>query len=358
MQLIQALQLLAQASRQNLILSPAISGTINLHLTGVDCNTAVAVILKSQGLSKQQWQNIIYVAPVDEITLRNKQIFQEEEAKKELQPIQSLLIPLKYSKATDMVPVLKDKLSSHGNLSADARTNCLWIEDTATHLATITKTLNRLDVPVKQILIEARIVNVDTNYEKELGVRFGSSGLNHFSGTLNGANALNQKIPNEITPADRLNVNLPALTDHAASCGLALARLGKGILLDLELSAMESLHAGEVISAPKIITSDQQSALIQSGEEIPYQESVLSGGTSTAFKKAVLSLQVIPQITPDHKILMSLKVNQDKRGQTTNGVPAIDTRQIETQAIANNGETIALGGIYDDEHLNTTKRVP
>lgn len=266
------------------------------------------------------------------------------------------MIQINYAKAADIAVLLKDKnnslLSKRGTLSVDARTNTIWIQDTGVQIEEIRELVKQLDIPVKQVLIEARIVNVTKDFARDLGIRFGISRPTHLSGTLSGANQLAQNVaPADVVPlSDRLNVDLAATPVSAspASVGLALAKLGDGILLDLELSALESEGRGEVISSPRLITTNQQSAVIESGEEIPYQEATSSGATAVAFKKAVLSLKVTPQITPDNKIMMDLQINQDTPSpQTFNGVPAILTKEIQTNVLVNNGQTIVLGGFIN-----------
>lgn len=345
------LQLLAQFQQFNLVMSDDVKGDITLHLQNVPWQQALSVILESQGLDEQQIGNVLMIEPV--ATMEN------------LAPLQSILIQLHYAKATDLATLLKDKnnslLSSRGNVSVDTRTNTLWIKDNPEQLAQIKTLIQQLDVPVKEVLIEARIVNIDEKYEQELGIRFGLTRAgNNLTGNLNGANQLAQNVtPAAVNPLDRLNVDLPAINTSAATLGIALAKLGGGTLLDLELSALENEGGGEIISSPRLMTANQQPAIILSGQEIPYQESTSSGATSVSFKKAVLSLSVTPQITADSKLILNLQVNQDRPGTTlVQGVPIIETRQIQTQVLVNDGQTIVLGGIYENSQQNQVERVP
>jgi type IV pilus assembly protein PilQ len=238
----------------------------------------------------------------------------------------------------------------------------LWLQDTGVQLDEIKNLIKKLDVPVKQVLIEARVVTVNKDFEDVIGIRFGVSNASHMSGTLEGANKIaGGTIPSAVPLAERLNFDAiaPVTTGNAASIGLALAKLGDGTLLDLELSALETEGRGEVISSPRLITGNQQAATIESGEEIPYQEATSSGATSVSFKKAVLSLKVTPQITPDNRVILDLIVNQDTASaQRFNGVPAILTKQIETNVLVNNGQTLVLGGIYKLDKTRAIVRIP
>lgn len=358
------LQLLADFSGFNLIVSDAVQGNVSLHLENISWQQALDIILQSQGLGKRTIGNVIIVAPYAEIANQEKQALQVQQQMHELAPLQAELLQIKYGKASQLATLLKDKnnslLSSRGTVSVDDRTNTLWVQDTDEQISKVKKFVTQLDVQVREVMIEARIVNLDSNFEKELGVRLGLTG-NHLSGTLQGANALHTAAPTGDIPLDqRLNVDLPVL--HAGgggSIGLALAHLSKGTMLDLELSALESEGVAEIISNPRLITANQQAAMIEAGEEIPYQESTSSGATSVTFKKAVLSLSVTPQITPDGKVMLTLKVNQDKpSSRSVQGVPAISTQQIETQVLVDNEQTIVLGGIYEQNHQTQTQRVP
>ena len=372
------LQLLAQFTGINIVTSDTVNGSITLHLEDVPWQEALNIILQTQGLGKKKMGNVIYIAPIKEIAYQERQELEAAQQLQDLGPLSSDLIQINYGKASDIAALLKAQggslLSTRGNVSVDLRTNTIWVQDVPSRLIDIRKLIHQLDIPVKQVLIEARIVNINSDFAQEMGVRFGVTKPDHISGTLLGADSTNAglipvgSVPNQYgaTLANRLNVDLPAAgagtLGGAASVGLALARLGSGTLLDLELSAMESEGEGQIISSPRVITADQQAATIQSGEEIPYQESTSSGATSIEFKNAVLSLSVTPQITPDGKVNLTLKVNQDKANFTkivgTTGVPAIDTRSIETHVLVDNGQTIVLGGIYETQDGKTIKRVP
>lgn len=358
------LQLLAEYGGYNVILSDSINGTMSLHLQQLSWQAIWQTLLRSQGLGERQYGNVLYIAPINEIASKEKQFLQAKQQIAELAPLQSELIQIHYGKASAIATLLKTQgsslLSDRGNVSVDERTNTIWVEDIASKLNEVRSFIAQLDIPVKQVLIETRIVNIDSDYLEELGVRFGISAASHVSGTLEGANALAVgTAAGDIPLNQRLNIDLPATNPGAASAGIALAKLKPGTLLDLELSAIQSEGGAHIISSPHLLTANQQAAVIESGEEIPYQQATSSGATSITFRKAVLSLNVTPQITPDQHILLTLKVNQDKPSAIiVQGVPAIDTRQIETQVLVDDGQTIVLGGIYEQNQRNKTERVP
>lgn len=357
------LQLLAEFVDMNIIISNAVTGNISLHLDHISWDQAFAIILQSQGLAKQQFGNVLFVAPIDEISLHQKQALAAQQQLEDITPLHSELLQIKYGKASEISTLLKSQasslLSARGSVSADARTNTLWIEDTPRKLIEMHHFIDRLDVPVRQVLIEGRIVNIDKSCEKELGIRYVFNNPVSIDGPQPTRNML-VRSDNQLN--QHLNVDLPVdklLTTGTVGVGLALARLGSGSFLDLELAALESAGSGQIISSPRLVTADQQAAQIQAGEEIPYQQSTSSGATNVAFKNVALSLIVTPQITPNDKIILTLKVNQDKVGaRSVLGVPSIDTRQIETQVLVNDGETIVLGGIYETDNNNQVYKLP
>jgi len=348
------LQLLAEFSGLNIVATDSVNGSVTLHLENIPWQQALDILLQSQNLGKRQIGNAILIAPLSEIANHEREALEAEQEVEDFVPLQSALIEVNYGKAADIASLLKGQgsslLSARGSVSVDARTNTLWIEDIPQKLGEIRQLIHQLDVPVKQVLIEARIVNIDCSFEEELGVHF------KVTQAAEGTDALPK------TSGPLFNMDLAAAplggTDPA-SMGLALAHLGAGTLLDLELSALESEGGGKVISSPRLITADQQTAKIQSGEEIPYQQSSSSGATNIAFKDAVLSLHVTPQITPDGKVMLTLKLNQDTVGsRMVHGVPSINTREIESQTLVENNETVVLGGIYETDNSNRVKRVP
>ncbi|CDZ78653.1 Type IV pilus biogenesis and competence protein PilQ precursor [Legionella massiliensis] len=361
------LQLLAEFTGINMVVSDKVDGSITLRLNDVPWDQALSIILTTRSLSKRIVGNVMLIAPAEEIIDREKKEFNVRSDLGNLMPLRSDLIQINYAKAQDIAILLKDQnttlLSPRGSISVDNRTNTIWMQDTEQQIERIRKYVGQVDLPVKQVLIEARIVNVTKDFAKDLGIRFGVSTPRHLAGKLRKANLLPQDlIPADTVPlADRLNLDLAAapLAVSPASVGIALAKLGNGILLDLELSALESEGKGEIVSSPRLLTTNQQTAVIESGEEIPYQESTASGATAIAFKKAVLSLKVTPHITPDSKILMDLHISQDIPSlKVFNGVPSILTKEIQTSALVDNGQTIVLGGIYKQNKHNAVNRVP
>lgn len=362
------LQLLADFTKLNIVVSDSVAGNITLRLNRVPWDQALDIILRTRGLDKRQFGSVILVAPATEIASQEKAELKAQRETDELEPLTSDLVQVNYAKATTLASLMKDKtnslLSARGNVSVDERTNTLWVQDIPARVQEVKALVHKLDVPVRQVLIEARVVNIQRNYERDLGVRFGISNRHNLSGTLEGAETLRSTG----SPAtgdnlnQRLNVNLPAVfpQTQVPSIGLALARLGSNTFLDLELSALEAEDNANVISSPRLTTANQQAALIESGEEVPFQEATASGATAITFKKAVLSLKVTPQITPDNKIVLTLEVNQDTVSDSTSagGVPIIDTNKIQTNVLVDNGETIVLGGIYAQNTQHNIKRIP
>jgi type IV pilus assembly protein PilQ len=368
------LEVIGEFTGINIVASDAVKGNITLRLNNIPWDEALDIILKSSGLGKKQVGDVIMIAPSADIAAQEKQALTAQQDVQGLEPLQTEYMRLNYAKASDVSSLIKDQnnslLSTRGNVTVDQRTNTLIVQDTDGSLVNIHKLVNQIDIPVQQVLIEARIVNVDTRFEQDIGVQFGVTKPEHVTGTLTGANQMvinyQTGVVNPVSAVplnQRLNVDLaanPTSGIQAPSIGVALANLGNGYLLDLELSALETEGGGELISSPRLVTANQHEAVIEQGTEIPYQEATSSGATSVQFKKAVLSLKVTPQITPDNKIIMQLKVTQDKVNPTLSvaDVPAIDTREVETNVLVNNGETIVLGGIYEEEKRHTVNRVP
>ncbi len=359
------LQLLSEFSHMNMVISDSVVGNITLCLNEVTWEQALDIIVTTQGLDKRQRGNVLLIDKVGSLIARENISLTEAQALKKIAPLHSALLQINYAKAADLAVMLKDQsnrlLSEKGAVSVDARTNTLWLQDTDDKIKEIRGFIKRLDIPIKQVVIEARIVDLVKNCEDDLGVRWGISKPQLVSGTLAGANQFKQGILPVL--AERLNQDFAALPlaglAPPASIGLAIAKLGNGILLDLELSALESEGRAEIIARPRLMTTNQQSAMIQSGEDIPYQQATSSGATAVAFKKAVLSLKVTPQITPDGQLLMDLLITQDSNSlQRVNGVPIVTTKSIQTNVLVNNGQTIVLGGIYTRNKNDTMTRIP
>jgi type IV pilus assembly protein PilQ len=360
------LQIIADTNNFNLVTSDSVSGNITLRLEGTPWDQALDVVLRVKGLDKRTEGSILMVAPAEELAAREAKELQAMRQVEELEPLYSEYIQLNYAKAEEFSDLLKTEINSiisnRGNVSVDVRTNTLIIKDTAKSIETVRRMVETLDVPVKQVRIESRMVTVSDNVSDDLGIRWGFSdqqGSDAISGKLSSADQLSGGVIPAFT--DRLNVNLP-VTNPAGSIGVHLAKLADGTLIDLELSALEQENKGEIIATPSITTANQKKARIEQGTEIPYVEAASSGATSVSFKKAVLSLEVTPQITPDNKIILDLIITQDTRGdnvQTPNGpAVAINTQQIETQVLVENGQTIVLGGIYQQEITSAVTKVP
>lgn len=366
-----ALQLIADFTGLNLVTSDSVSGNLTLRLQSVPWDQALDIILKTKGLAMRKMGNVILVAPATEISAHEKQELESRKQIADLVPLHSELIQINYAKATDIAALLKDKsnslLSKRGSVAIDDRTNTLLVQDTDDKLSEIRKLIDRLDVPVRQVLIESRIVIASNDFSRDLGVRFGATdanatgpagdkGLFATSASANGANSIvTSGSTSPIPAAGQYNVDLPAPAG-APSIGLAL--LSSHYLLDLELSALQAEGRGEVISSPRVITANQRQALIEQGVEIPYQQATSSGATSVSFKNATLSLKVTPQITPDDHIIMDLNVTKDSVGTVFQGVPSINTREITTQVLVDNGQTVVLGGVFEQTHTNNESKVP
>ncbi|WP_231702357.1 type IV pilus secretin PilQ [Rheinheimera lutimaris] len=364
------LQIIADYNGFNLVTSDSVTGNITLRLDGTPWDQALDIVLRVKGLDKRMEGNILMVAPTDELAAREARELEAKQTVADLEPLYSDFLSINYAKAADIAGLLSNKdatlLSSRGSVNVDERTNTILIKDTAVNIESVRKLVERLDIPVRQVLIESRMVTVRDSVTDELGIRWGfsdqqssSSSNQGTSGSAGGANTIaNGSIP---SLDDRWNVNLPA-SNPAGSIAFHIARLADGTLLDLELSALEQENKGEIIASPRITTANQKEARIEQGVEIPYVQAASSGATTVEFKKAVLSLTVTPQITPDNKIILDLVITQNTRGETvqtpTGPATAIDTQQIQTQVLVDNGETIVLGGIYQQQILSTVNKVP
>jgi len=368
------LQLLADFTGLNLVTSDTVSGRITLRLKNVPWDQALDIILKSKGLSKRQTDNVIMVAPTEEIAAREQLELESRQKIEELAPLRSEFIQVNYAKAEDLAGLLKSEenrlLSERGNVTVDVRTNTLLVQDTAAKLEDIRRLLLRLDIPVRQVLIESRIVIANNDFARDLGVRFGANwdydigdsfGLT--AGGLPGHTGNTFGIaPGIENPAGSTNeslmVNLP-VNSPSGAVNFLVGKVGT-YLLQLELSAMQREGKGEVISSPRLITSDQNPASIKQGVEIPYQEASASGATSVSFKEAVLKLEVTPHITPDDRIRMDLQINKDSPdySRALNDIPPVDTRKIETTVLVDNGETVVLGGVFERTKTDSTEKVP
>ena len=367
------LQLIADFTGLNMVASDTVTGNVTLRLKNVPWDQALDIILKAKGLGMRQIDNVIMIAPNEEIAAREKLELEASKQVEELAPLHTEFIQINYAKASELAVLIKAEgnslLSERGTVTIDERTNTLIIQDISASLESIREMLLKLDIPVRQVLIESRIVNADESFAKDLGVRFGygkSTGLFRdstqdpgvvFGGAEPGNIDFGGGTGFTTDNLENLLVDLPALAT-GASASLIVGKIGS-YLLQLELSAMIAEGRGEDIASPKVITTNQREALIESGVEIPYREASSSGAATISFKKAVLSLTVTPQITPDDKILLDLSVHQDTLGaDTIAGIPTINTKNISTQVMVDNGETVVLGGIYSRSEINAIDRVP
>lgn len=361
-----ALQYLSEMHNNNLIIDNKIQGEFSIYLHDINWEQALDTILQTQGLAKRSIINGWFITTSAQLLKQDRINLQIQQEKRELSPLIFKVIQIRYRKASDISKLLKDKtntpLSVHGSASVDNATNSLWIRDSVEQQNKIIAFIRELDKPIAQILIEARIVSIDQNMEKEIGAKFGSTQTQAANTLIK--HQLKNKINNSNTGLlQYLTMDLPTTgitpATGAVSLGLRLMRLGQNSFLDLELSALENEGAAQVISTPHLITADQQTAFIEAGAEIPYQEKASSGGTNVIFKKAVLSLKVTPRIMPDERIILDLMVNQDQPSTfMAVDAPTIKARGIKTQVIVKNGETVVLGGIYEYSQSRIEQRVP
>ena len=381
------LQLLAETSGRNIVVSDTVQGNVTLRLRNVPWDQALDIVMTTKGLDMRQNGNVIIVAPAEEIAARETADLEAKQAITELEPLYSEFLQVNYAKASDLSTLISGDtgntlLSERGSIAVDDRTNTLLVHDTAERLQNIRRMVRTLDIPIKQVLIETRIVVVNDDFSRDLGVRLGVTGIDEnsdgdgglfVSGTGAGTDTMVNSAINNLgsngtifpvevpTLANRYNVNVP-IADAAGRFSLAV--LQSDYLVDLELTALEAEGRGEIVSTPRVITANQKEANIEQGVEIPYQQSASSGATTVQFKKAVLSLTVTPQITPDNNIIMDLRVHKDNVGEiiSTGGlggtVPSIDTRAVETQVLVADGQTVVLGGIYETERRETISKVP
>ncbi len=383
------LQLLAETSGKNIVVSDTVQGNVTLRLRNVPWDQALDIVMTTKGLDMRQNGNVIMVAPAEEIAARETADLEAKRAISELEPMYSEFLQVNYAKSSDLASLIMADgggtplLSDRGSVGVDERTNTLLVQDTAERLQNIRRLVRTLDIPIKQVLIESRIVVVNDDFSRDLGVRLGvtafnensDDGLTAISGTGTGTDTMiGSALDNLADPANgtiypiqlptlsnRYNVNVP-IGDAAGRFSLAV--LESDYLVDLELTALEAEGRGEIVSTPRVITANQKEATIKQGVEIPYQQSASSGATTVQFKEAVLELVVTPQITPDNNIIMDLRVSKDNVGEviSTGGlggtVPSIDTRSVETQVLVADGQTVVLGGIYETERRETVNKVP
>ncbi len=390
------LAILADSSGKNLVVSDSVNGNITLRLQDVPWDQALDIILRTKGLATREFGNVMMVGTAGEISNQETAEAAAQQSLQQVEPLESAFIQVNYAKAADLVVLIKGNggvssmITKRGSVSVDARTNTLLVQDTADKVAAVRALVQKLDVAVKQVLIESRIVIANNDFSNQLGAQLGYTGsrltngsLMTTTGTLAGtdsmdgnfitsSNAANNAINSGTTPVplltpftapaldNRLNVNIPTA---GAAGSIAFSVLRGDSLIDLEISALQSEGQGEIVSSPRVLTADQQAAHIEQGVQIPYQQASSSGATTTAFKDAVLSLDVTPQITPDARVIMDLEVHDDAVGQnvqsaTGGSVPTIDTRDVKTKVLVNDGDTVVLGGIYETTESTSISKVP
>lgn len=388
------LQLIADFTSLNVVVSDSVDGNLTLRLKNVPWDQALDIILKAKGLSKRESGTVMMIAPSEEIAAQEKIDLEARQSITELAPIRTAFFTINFAKVTELASLFTGTasadaeggessgstgiLSPRGSVIIDERTNTLILKDTEEVISEIRRTLTKLDIPIRQVMISSRIVIATDQFTKELGSRFGmtrasanSNGFGATTGTFRGANTIASSgidniqatgnpepfdIPDGIFASDRLNVDLA--TTGATAGSIAFAVLSGSSLIDLEISALQAENEGEIISSPRVVTADRHLARIEQGVEIPYLSASSSGATQVEFKKAVLSIEVTPQITPDDRVIMDLSVNNDTVGEIFSGIPSIDTREVATQVLVNNGDTVVLGGIYEQVTRDEVDKVP
>lgn len=380
----QVLQILANFTNMNLVVNNQVKGNITLRLKNIPWTEALAIILQTQGLAKRTVGNIMMIAPASVLQKQEEQQLSAQKTIAQLAPIHTKIFQIRYAKATQIAALLKQLqsaqsnsknnlsgLTARGKVVPDPRTNSLIIMDTQAGLNSVQKLLQKLDRSVKQVLIAARMVVAKQSFSRDIGVNFGLLGNGQFNVAANGSGTGSftgnvAPVNGTATPQDSLSgvagnnmfsVNLPAASPTSAF-GITLAKLNQTFNLSLEISAAEQEGTVRQISSPRVITANDQPATIQQGTQIPYQEASSSGATAVSFKTAALELQVTPHITPNNHVLMNLTVSNNTVGGTYGGVPSINTQQVQTQVMVNNGQTVVLGGIYTDSKTHTTNKVP
>ncbi len=367
------LQLIADFTDLNLVASDTVRGNITLRLQNVPWDQALDLVLKTKGLDQRKVGNVLLVAPADEIAARERQELESRRQIAELAPLRRELIQVNYAKAADMAKLFQSVTSvdgaaeDRGSITVDDRTNSIIAYQTQDRLDELRRIVAQLDIPVRQVMIEARIVEANVDYEKQIGVNWRGArvGDNNFviggqGGNRPGAPGYGQN-PGVQNPTTSLG-NFVDLGASSPTSGFGIGFITDNTILDLQLSAMEASGNGEVVSQPKVVTSDKETAKILKGSEVPYQEASSSGATSTSFKEAALSLEVTPQITPDNRILIEVKVTKDapdfSQAAQTGGVPSIAKNEVNAKVLVSDGETIVIGGVFSNTQSKSVDKVP
>lgn len=368
------LQLIADFTGFNLVASDTVTGRVTVRLEDVPWEQALSLILKMRGLDHRQEGDVILVAPAEEIVASEKLEMENRRQLAELSPLVSEFIQVSHANARDLFALFADSgsegsiLSGRGSVMVDERTNAIILTDSRARIEAFRRVIGQLDVPVRQVLIESRIVTTSTNFSEQLGIRWGGGAIKsngpgqlRYGGSLATIADLHASDAGpegriDVLGPDSLVVDLGVSRSGASSFGVGIT--GEGYLVDLEISALAAEGHARVVARPQIVTADKSPALIESGVEIPYQEATSSGATSTAFKDAVLSLRVTPQITADDRIVLQLDIKQDTVGQVFNGIPSVNTNQIGTRVLVDNGQTVVLGGIFQTVSNVSTDKTP
>lgn len=366
----EALNVIADFTETNMVISDTVRGNITLRLKDVPWDQAFDIILQSRGLDMRKNGNVIQVAPRDEIAAKEKIELTSRQEIAELEEMHTESFQISYQKGSAIAALLSSEkqriLSKRGSAIVDERTNTVFVQDTPAQLEEARKLIRQIDVPVRQVMIEARVVEATDKFGKNLGVRLGYLSNDAFKVTNKiggniGANSISSTSTSPLAgstmPANTPNVNLPS-AGTAGAVSMLLFNNSLSKLLSVELTALETDSKGKVISSPRVVTSDKTEASIEAGTEVPYQQASSSGATNVAFKKATLSLKVKPQITPDNNVIMDIKVNKDSVGTLYAGVPSIDTNQVSTQVLVENGGTVVIGGVYLQVETNGVDKVP
>ena len=360
------LQLIADFTDLNLVASDTVAGNITLRLQNVPWDQALDLVLKTKGLDKRQVGNVLLVAPADEIAARERQELESQRQIAELAPLRREVVQVNYAKAADIARLFQSVTNSEGqadergSLAVDDRTNNIIAYQTQERLDELRRIVAQLDIPVRQVMIEARIVEANVDYDKALGVRWGGTQLfANGRGAVYGSDDFGDEGGDS---GEESNGNYPFVDLGVANrtAGIGIGYITDNLILDLELSAMEKSGNGEVVSQPKVMTADKETAKILKGSEIPYQEASSSGATSTTFVEAALSLEVTPQITPDNRIIMEVKVTKDEPdfANDVNGTPTIRKNEVNAKILVNDGETVVIGGVFSNTQSRSVDKVP
>lgn len=362
------LQVIADFTNFNVVTSDSVNGAVTLRLKEVPWDQALDIILQAKGLGMRKSGNVLWIAPKDEIAAREKQELESKASMESLEPLRTQGFQLNYTKAGEIASQIQSSgsariLSTRGSVIAEPRTNQLFVTDVPSKLEQVQQLISKLDVAVRQVMIEARIVEADDTFGKSLGVRLGggsrqdpavSGGVN-FGSTYT---AVSSTVGPNLTSPPFINLPATPSTGQAATFALSLFNTNATRFLSLELSALESDGKGRIVSSPRVVTADQVKALIEQGTEFPYQTATSSGATSIAFRKANLKLEVTPQITPEGNIILDLDINKDSRGETTSAGIAINTKHVQTQVLVENGGTVVIGGIFEQTERDDVSKVP